>query len=43
MNDVVRLAHSPRGSRMHGDAAKHSDATKHSDIEQAFRDVFRTW
>jgi len=35
MTDIVRLDHSPRGSRMHDDTAKHSD------IEQAFRDVFR--
>ncbi len=35
MNDVVRLARSPRDSRMHDENATHMD------IEQAFRDVFR--
>jgi hypothetical protein len=35
MNDVVRLAWSPRDSRMHDENATHSH------IEQAFRDVFR--
>lgn len=35
MKDVVRLAHSSRGSRMH------DENETHSDIEQAFRDVFR--
>jgi hypothetical protein len=35
MNDVVRLARSPRDSLMH------DDNETHLDIERAFRDVFR--